>query len=122
MRNTTSRLTTNIRFKNSLLFIDRTPLVLRLLLRRTRREPSIIVLNRLAITIRSIAIAKRAWAIVAEFRLEPSRQFNLQLTQRVDHFALEQRKLRRIGKRVRVDTAQLLDCAIEVFCEIGVAP
>ena len=53
--------------------------------------------------------------------MKPSRQFDLKLTKRVDHLALEQRKLGGVCKRIWIDAAQLLDRSIEVFCEIAVA-
>lgn len=92
-----------------------------LLTRRTRRQPAIVILDHLSVAIRSVAVTEHAWTIVAQLRLKSSREFDFQLTQRVDHFTLQQRELRGIGKRVRIEAAQLLDSAIEIFCEIAVA-
>ena len=122
MSKTTNRLVASSRLKISLLFIDWAPLILWFQLRRTRREPSIIILDHLSIAIGSVAIPKRAGAVVAKLSLEPPRELNLQLTQRVDHLALEQGELCRVGERIWIDASQLLDCAIEVFCKIAVAP
>jgi hypothetical protein len=88
---------------------------------RTRRQPSIVVLDHFSITIGSVAVTKRAGAVIAKLCLEPSREFDLQLTQRIDHIVLEQRKLRRVSKRIWIEAAQLLDGLIEVLCEIAVA-
>lgn len=95
--------------------------VLRLSIRRARRKPAIVILDHLAIAIRSLAVAERPGAVVPEARLEPPREFDLQLAQRVDHFALEQRKLRRIGESVRVDASQLIDCAIQIASQIAIS-
>ena len=91
-----------------------------LLLGGPGRKPAIIILDHLPIAIRGVAVTKRAWAVVAEFRLKPSRKLDLQLTERIYHVALEQCQLRRIGKRVWTEASQLLDCAIEVLGKIAV--